>query len=110
MTNPLEYVQGTELPDIQVTWKDSTGTVIPFVSQPHTFSFRLPTFSKGTLGGAQVGITTADAAPNVTIAFSAGDLDSITPGIYSGQLWARRTADSKDRQPIKFDFTVSPPI
>lgn len=107
----LVYVQGTELPDIQVTWKDSTGTVIPFVAQPHTFSFRVasqPALNKGTLGGSQTGITPADVAPNVTIVFSAGDLDSIVPGTYSGQLWARRTADSKDRQPVRFDFTIDP--
>lgn len=111
MSQQITYVQGTELPDIQVTWKDSAGVALTFTSTPHTFSFRIastPAFTKGTLGGAQVGITRADTAPNVTIAFSAGDLDSIVPGTYRGQLWARRTSDSKDRQPLPFDFIVEP--
>lgn len=109
----IEYKQTTELPDLQVTWKDSTGTVIPFVSQPHTFSFRVasvPSVTVGTLGGSQTGITLSDAAPNVTVAFAAGTFDSPAPGTYSGQLWARRTSDSKDRQPVTFDFTVGAAI
>jgi len=104
-----EYTAGTELPDIEVTWRDSAGAIIPFASQAHTFSLRVPaqpTFVKGVLGGSQTGITTSDTAPNVTIAFAAGDLDDINPATYRAQLWARRTSDSKDRQPLKFDFVV----
>lgn len=109
----IEYTQGSELPNVEVTWKDSDQVLIPFATQAHTFSFRVastPVFTKGVLGGSQTGITAADTAPNVTIAFAVADFDSMAPGEYAGQLWARRSSDSKDRQPLPFTFRLKPAI
>lgn len=109
----VEYTPGAEIPDITFTWKDANGLVIDFVAQPHTFSFRVgavPPFSKGVLAGSQTGITSAASAPNVTVSLASGDLDALAPGDHAGQLWARRTADGKDRQPVRFVFRVLPAI
>lgn len=88
----IEYVQGSELPSVVVSWKDDQGVIIDLTG--YTFELRTdttPTTIKIT------GITGAATDPNVTIDWAAGELDAIVPGAYSAQLWARRTSDSKDR-------------
>jgi hypothetical protein len=100
------YTVGAELPDIDFIWHDSANVIIDF-SIGWTFTFKLntePAFIKTT------GITGAATAPNVIVSFAANELSTITPGIYAGQLWARRTADSKDRSPIPFRFVVGADI
>jgi hypothetical protein len=113
MIDTLTLTASAELPDVTITWQDSTGTVIPYATEPHTFTLRIdatPTLVKGILGGDQTGITVADTAPNVTIAFAAGDLDHVAPGVYAGQLWARRSSDGRDRDPYRFIVVVEPGV
>lgn len=97
MTTPIEYVAGAELPDLTVVWKDSTGAVIPF-GTGWAITARV-----GKPGAAAdivkaTGITPADAAPNVTIGWTAGELDTLAAGFYDVQLTATRNADGKERK------------
>jgi len=105
----ITYRLGAELPDASFTWRSSGGVIIPFATQPHTFSFRVfspAPFIKGVLGGSQPGFTGFDASPNVTVAFNQGELDAIDPGTWFAELWARRTTDGKDRNPLPFLFKL----
>lgn len=86
------YTAGAELPALALTWRDPDGDIID-LSTGWTFSLRIDT---SPVTEKTSGITGADTAPNVTIAWAAGELD-VTPGTYDCQLWARRTADSLDR-------------
>lgn len=102
----MDLTVGTELPDQPFEWKDLNGNVIDF-SSGHTFSFRI---GAATPFVKSSGITGAATSPNVTVSFSAGELDAITPGVYLGELHARRTSDSKDRVPLRFRVVVKAPI
>jgi hypothetical protein len=104
----LRLRAGIELPDLGVTWLSEAKAVIPMLADGYTCEFRidtLPTIRIGILGGAQVGVTLANSAPNVTIAFPLGILDGVRGGYYSGQLRAMRS-DGKDRDPIDFDVMI----
>ncbi len=103
----INYSLGSELPDLSFTWRDASGALIAFGSIAHSFTLWLatsPAFSKTT------GFTGADTDPNVTMTFTTTDLNALSPGIYAGQLWARRTSDSKDRVPLRFMFALAAPI
>lgn len=96
-TAVVPYIQGAELPDLPLEWRDAAGALIDF-STGHTFALAL---AQG--GGAPVlnkasGISGASAAPNVRISWDAAELDSLTPGHYLATLTATRTADSKRRK------------
>lgn len=99
----LEVTPGAELPDRTLTWENSAGTVINFATDPHTFKLEIafPTPVTKTTG-----ITGGATTPNVTIAFAAGETDTWPRGGYSALLWARRTSDSKDREPIRLTVRV----
>jgi hypothetical protein len=100
----FEVTRGAEVPDRTFTWLDeATGNPIPFVAQPHTFELLIattPVTSKTT------GIFGSDGDPNVLITFAQGEVDAIAIGHYHAQLWAKRTSDGKDREPIDFRFVV----
>lgn len=100
----INYALGSELPDVTFSWRDASGALITFGSIAHTFRFLLAT---STPFVKTSGITGADTDPNVTVAFAAAELDALTPGTYVGQLWAKRTSDSKDRVPISFVFALA---
>jgi hypothetical protein len=92
----LNITPGAELPDLAVAWQNNDGTPVDFVASPHTFrlviDFETPVEkTTGITGG--VGL--------VTIAFAVGETDSYPPGHVSAQLWAKRTADNKDREPVR---------
>ncbi|MGH9252816.1 MAG: hypothetical protein ACRD0W_25375 [Acidimicrobiales bacterium] len=102
----LEYTVGAELPDTHITWRDSSGNVIDF-STGHTFQLRIattPTTVKST------GITGAAVAPNIVIQFTTGELAAIAPAQYIAQLWANRTADNRDRNPLPLSIRIVPAI
>jgi len=103
----LAVTPGAELPDRTLTWNDSNGAVIDFAATPHTFrldfDFAAPV-SKIT------GITGSSTAPNVTITFTAGETDTWVPGKYRALLWAKRTSDSKDREPLELEVIVRRPV
>lgn len=102
----VDLTIAAELPNLTFAWSDSNGNLIDF-SVAHTFSFRIGSatpFVKST------GITGAATSPNVTVSFTAGELDGLTAGVYLGELHARRTSDSKDRVPLRFRVVVKAPI
>lgn len=81
----LRVVAGAERPSRAITWEDDAGQVIPFATPAHTFELRVATPGGFSKTG---GITGADVAPNVTIAFSAGELDDLPAGRWRAQLIA----------------------
>ena len=100
----LEYVVGAELPDKQLTWRDSAGAVINFASG-WTFTLKVAT---PTTTSKTSGITGSATAPNITIALAAAEWDALPVGLYNAQLWARRTSDNKDRvMPLKVNITAA---
>jgi hypothetical protein len=111
VTGLVEYTVGAELPDKPFRWLDGNGNLIPFATTPHTFTLRIGVYTCGVaLFTKTTGITGVDTDPNVTVAFTAGELPgSLEVGVrYLAQLWARRTSDSKDRDPLEFVFRMKP--
>lgn len=93
---------GAELPDIGFRYPDANGNPIPFATQAHTFRFEIDT---PTLFTKTTGFTFADTFPNATMAITAGDFDGLSAypaRVYGGRLWAKRTSDSKDWEPLSF--------
>jgi hypothetical protein len=95
---------GSELPDLTFHWQDSAGNTIDF-SSGFTWTLRVGDATTGVLEKT-TGITGAATNPNVTITFSAGDWDDVTPGLYAATLTPRRTSDDKDREPLRFAVQV----
>lgn len=92
----IVYTAGADLPDLVLTWRDSSDALIDFATG-HTFTVKVGRPGSTALVTKTTGITGAATAPNVTIAWSTTDLASLTAGIYTVQVVARRTVDSKDR-------------
>lgn len=96
-----------ELPDLQLWLTDDDGALIDF-STGYTFVFKIGspgkaaqvTKSTGIVGAAGSG-TELSGTPNITIAFTAAELDTIARNKYTGQL--RATTGGKDRL---FQFAV----
>jgi hypothetical protein len=97
----LRYYRTAERPDIRLWLTDSNGTLIDF-STGYTFAFKLgnsgsaATFTKtsGITGAAGSGVEPT-GTPNITLTFTAGDLDSLTAGPCLWQL--RATTGGLDR-------------
>jgi hypothetical protein len=98
----IQYVAGSELPSIDVTWRDSSGDVIDLTA--YTLSLRMQLGSNDPILKVS-GLTPAASEPNVVITWSDGELD-IPPGVYSCQLWAKRIADGLDRDPYTFRLQI----
>jgi hypothetical protein len=110
MSKPLEWIQGADLPDLTVEWRDRLNNLVAFGSVAHTFSLKVGTPGQAAVMTKTTGITGADTAPNVTIAWAAAaELNTLTPGHYDAELTATRTSDSKQRI-LRFALTVLPPI
>jgi hypothetical protein len=108
MTIP-RFVQGSDLPDLTLTWTDTNGAVIDF-STGWTFTLQVGRAPDVAVLTVTTGITGTAIAPNITVAWAAsGGLDSLAPGRWTGQLTAVRTADNKKRR-MQFDFTVAPAV
>lgn len=83
MSVVVAYVQASELPPFQRGWLDAAGDPVDLSTS--TLSLRIestPPIEK-TIG------VTGDANGIVTVVWSAGELDDITPGVYQAQVWAR---------------------
>lgn len=97
----LIYYKTSERPSIELWLLDAAGALIDF-STGYTFAFKIgrpgqaAVFTKttGITGAAGAGTETS-GTPNITIAFTAGDLDSITATQYRWQL--RATSGGLDR-------------
>lgn len=102
----IKVTVGTELPSKTFEWLDGSGNIIDF-STGWTFTLRVE--SSPTPLVKTTGITGAATLPNITVDFAAGELDSLTPGQWPGTLGARRTADAKDRDPLRLNVWVYAP-
>jgi hypothetical protein len=91
------YIQGADLPDLTFEWRDSTGALINF-SSGYTFVLKLGTPGSAATLTKSTTITGAATSPNVTVAWAtSGELNTLTPGVYTLDLIATRTSDSKQR-------------
>lgn len=96
-TAVVPYIQGAELPDIPLEWRDEAGVLIDF-STGHTFALALTQGGGSPVLNKASGISGDSAAPNVRVSWDADELDPLTPGHYLATLTATRTADGKDRK------------
>lgn len=109
MLSAPAYIQGSDLPDLTITWRDSTGAILQYGSG-HTFELKLGTPGSAAVITKTTGITGANTDPNVTIAWAtSGELNTLTPGVYTADLTATRTSDSKQRK-LRFQLPVYPAI
>jgi len=103
------YPQGTTDPDLWVEWLDGNGVLVPFASEPHTFSLVLWNrltpltleFTKTT------GFVVADSNPNLVVPWTPGaEIANLAVGVYDGQIIATRVSDGKVRRvPITIGIT-----
>jgi len=97
------YIQGAELNDVALTWNDPvTGLYTDFVSG-WTFSALIGTPGEVKLITKTLGFTPAATAPNLVIAWAAGELDPLPVGTHTVDVQARHNATTKDR---KTSFTL----
>jgi hypothetical protein len=92
----LIYHKGAELPDAQITWRDSAGAIINF-SSGYTFTVKIGNAGQTALLTKTTGITGAATEPNITVAWAVNDLNGLTPDTYEMDIIANFTATSKDR-------------
>lgn len=91
MSTVLRYYRGAERPALQLWIQDDDGALVDF-SSGYTFSFKigdttaLLTKTSGIVGAAGAGVEPT-GTPNITVSWSAGELD-ITPGAYAWELTA----------------------
>jgi hypothetical protein len=87
------YRQDQEVPSFAVNWYDSASALIDF-STGYTFQVLLVTQAGVITVTKTANITGAATAPNVTVAWAAGELN-ITPGEYL--LHLKATTGTSDR-------------
>jgi hypothetical protein len=105
----LSYVQGSDLGDSVWAWRDSLGALIDF-SVAHTYELKVGYPGSAALFTKTTGITGSATSPNITISWATtGELNTLAPGQYRGQLRARRTSDSRDRY-LTFILEITPAI
>ena len=91
------YIQGSDLPDLAVSWLDAAGAVIDFATG-HTFEVRVGAAGSAAAFVKSTGITGAATAPNLTVQWAtSGELNSLTAGVYELQIIATRTSDARAR-------------
>lgn len=107
--SPPIYLVGSDLPDLEISWLDSSGAVIDFAAG-YSFSLKIGDPGSTALVTKTTGITGAATAPNVTVVWAtAGELNTLTPGIYDADLTATRSSDSKHRR-MRFQIRVDADI
>ena len=93
MNNTIRYRRSAERPDLQLWIQDDDGDLIDF-SSGYTFEVKIGQLGSAAaltktllITGAAGAGTEPTGTPNITIAWSAGELD-LTPGYYDMQLTA----------------------
>jgi hypothetical protein len=105
----VSYVQGADLPDLAFDWRDSSGALINF-SSGYTFVLKIGEPGSAASVTKSTGITGAATSPNVTVAWAtSGELNTLAVGVYTVQLIATRTSDSKQRF-LEDRLTIKPAI
>jgi hypothetical protein len=89
----VRYHATAERPTLRISWYDDDDALIDF-STGYAFSLKVGNLGSAALLTKTSGITGAATAPNVTIAWTAGEL-ALTPGTYTYELTA--TTSSLDR-------------
>lgn len=108
---PITYIQGAELPDVEITWMDSDGSVIDF-STGWTFTVRIGVLGQPASMEKTDGITGNAVAPNVVVIWDNVELENLPAAAYALQVIARHTASGKDRKftdTLTIDPQVLPP-
>lgn len=107
--NKVEYVQGADLPDLSINWYDAQKVLIDFTTG-YTFELKVGKPGQAALVTKSSGFGASLVSPNLTVQWStSGELNTLTPGVYRGQLKATRTADGKSRF-LSFDLEVITPV
>jgi hypothetical protein len=110
MSEPVTYIQGSDLPDLTIEWRDRNGALIQFQSVAHTFDLKVGHPGQAADLTKSTGFTGADTAPNVTVQWATtGELNTLTPGTYQADLTATRSGDGKQRK-LRFPLVVLPAI
>jgi len=92
------YIKGAELEDVLLTWNHpTTGLYTDFVSG-WTFSALIGDPDVAALVTKATGFTPSASAPNLTIAWAAGELDPLPVGVHTVDVQARHIATTKDRK------------
>lgn len=100
MINPVSYYRTAELPSIRLWLRDDNKNLVDLTSASFVFKVGNPgsaaifTKSSGITGAAGSGVEPT-GTPNVTIAFSAGEWDSVAVGPAAWQIKA--TIAGQDR-------------
>ncbi len=92
---PLQMIEGADLPDLALTWKDRDGNVLNLSS--YTFTVKV-----GPEGGAASitktsGITGSSTAPNIVVAWTVTEIGTLSAGRYVIEVIATAT-DSRERR------------
>jgi hypothetical protein len=96
---PFQYAQGATIPDAGVSWLDANGNVINFNAYNLTaqLSGRAPNGALVTASVFNNPQPNGTTLPNVTVYWSATDLGSLLPGVYTLEIKANRAIDGKNR-------------
>ena len=107
MTTQITRRVSHELPDIAIDWYDDQGDLINF-SSGYTWSLKIGSDPTGAATVTKTsGITGAATSPNVTISFSAAELDGLSAStLYVCQLSG--TSSSKQRGFPDFNLWLTP--
>lgn len=104
----LRYFKGAEHPDIALTWKDNSGAVLD-LSSGYTFEFKIGHGGHAATLTKTAGMTGAQTSPNLTVVFTAAELDSVPAGLYEAQIRANQTSTNKDRY-MRMWFLLLPSV
>lgn len=89
MSTVLRYHSTAERPTFRLSWYDDDDAIIDFSAS--TFSLKIGNPGSTALLTKTTGITGAATAPNITVAWAAGELD-LTPGTYQWQMTTTTSA------------------
>ena len=102
------YVQGAELPDIELTWRDDSGAIIDF-STGWTFTARIGVLGQSATLTKTTGIVGDNTSPNITITWDSTELNSIPAATYAMHVIARFTSSGKDRI-LEDELVIKPAV
>lgn len=84
MTATYQITQAAELPTFTRTWLDADGKAVDLSGSTLSLRINVPDAPIEKTSGVS-----GDANGVVTIAWTSGELDSVPPGTYAAQVWAR---------------------
>lgn len=95
MSITATYVQGSDLADLTVTWEDAAGDPID-MSSGYTFSTKVGTVGTDAVFTKTNGHTGTTTGVVIQWATS-GELNTLDGGMYTIQITATRTSDTRQR-------------